>query len=53
MKHAIEIIFTLSTTLKGSADQQGVDAKTEISLSMDMTTCFHKYTWLHLKDRRR
>ncbi len=29
-KHAVEIIFTLSATFKGSADQQSVDAKTEI-----------------------
>ncbi len=53
MKHAVEIILTLSATFKGSADQQSVDAQTEISLSLDMTTCFHKYTWLGLKDRRK
>ncbi len=27
MKHAVEIILTLSATFKGSADQQSVDAK--------------------------
>ncbi len=50
MKHAVEIILTLSATFKASADQQSIDAKTEISLSLDMTTYFHKYTWLGLKD---
>ncbi len=29
MKHAVEILLTLSTTFKGSADQQSVDAKTD------------------------
>ncbi len=29
MKHAVEIILTLSATFKGSADQQSVDAKTD------------------------
>ncbi len=50
MKHAVEIVWTLSATFKASADQQSIDAKTEISLSLDMTTYFHKYTWLGLKD---
>ncbi len=31
MKHAVEIILTLSTTFKGSADQQSVDAKTDFA----------------------
>ncbi len=31
MKHAVEIILTLSGTFKGSADQQSVDAKTDFS----------------------
>ncbi len=53
MKHAVEIIFTLRTTFKGLADQQSVDDKTEMLLSLDMTTYFHKYTWLSLRDRRR
>ncbi len=52
MKHAVEIILTLSATFKGSADQQSVDGKTEISLSLDMTTYFLKYPSLSLKDRR-
>ncbi len=42
MKHAVEIVLTLSATFKASADQQSIDAKTEISLSLDMTTYFHK-----------
>ncbi len=50
---AAEIILTLSATFKGSADQQSVDVKRQISLSLNMTTCFHKYTWLRLKDRLR
>ncbi len=29
MTHAVEIILTLSTTFKGSADQQSVDTKTD------------------------
>ncbi len=53
MTRVIEIIFTLSATLKGSADQQSIDAQTEISLSLDMTTCFLKYPLFSLKDRRR
>ncbi len=53
MTHAVEIILTLTAAFKGSADQQSDNAKTEISLSLDMTLCFHKYTCLHLKDRRR
>ncbi len=53
MKHAIEIILSLSATFKALADQQSIDAKTEISLSLDMTTYFFKYTLLSLKDRRR
>ncbi len=52
MTHAVEIILNLSATFNGSADQQSVDAKTEISLSLDMTTYFLKYTLLRLKDRR-
>ncbi len=52
MKHT-EIILTLSATFKGSADQQSAEAKTEISLSLDMTTYFHKYALFSLKDRRR
>ncbi len=40
---AAEIILTLSATFKGSADQQSVVVKTD-SLSLNMTTCFHKYT---------
>ncbi len=31
MKHAAEIILTLSATFKGSADQQSVDAKTDLA----------------------
>ncbi len=31
MKHAVEIILTLSATFKGSADQQSVDAKTDFA----------------------
>ncbi len=31
MTHAVEIILTLSTTFKGSADQQSVDAKTDFA----------------------
>ncbi len=53
MTSAVEIILTLSTTFKGSVYQQSVDAKTEISLSLDMTTCFLKYQLLSLKDRCR
>ncbi len=53
MTSTVEIILTLSTTFKGSVYQQSVDAKTEISLSLDMTTCFLKYQLLILKDRRR
>ncbi len=34
MKHAVEILWTLSTTFKASADQQSVDTQTEISLSL-------------------
>ncbi len=37
MKHPVEIILTLSAIFKGSADQQSVDAKTDL-------TRFHKYT---------
>ncbi len=52
MKHTVEILLTLSTTFKGLAYLQCVNAKTEISLSLDMTTYFHKYmTRLGLKDR--
>ncbi len=31
MKHAVEIILALSATFKGSADQQSVDAKTDLA----------------------
>ncbi len=31
MKHAVEIILTLSATFKGSADQQSVNAKTYLA----------------------
>ncbi len=31
MKHAVQIILSLSATLKGSADQQSVDAKTDFA----------------------
>ncbi len=31
MKHAVEIILTLSATFKGSADQQSVDAKADFA----------------------
>ncbi len=31
MKHAVEIILTLSATFKGSADQQSIDAKTDFA----------------------
>ncbi len=31
MKHAVEIILTLSATFKGSVDQQSVDAKTDFA----------------------
>ncbi len=31
MKHAVEIILTLSDTFKGSADQQCVNAKTDFA----------------------
>ncbi len=31
MKHAVEIILTLSATFKGSADQQSVDVKTDFA----------------------
>ncbi len=31
MKHAVEIILTLSATFRGSADQQSVDAKTDFA----------------------
>ncbi len=31
MKHAVEIILTLSATFKGSADQQSVDSKTDLA----------------------
>ncbi len=31
MKHAVEIILTLSATFKSSADQQSVDAKTDFA----------------------
>ncbi len=31
MKHAVEIIVTLSATFKGSAYQQSVDAKTDFA----------------------
>ncbi len=31
MTHAVEIILTLSTTFKGSADQQSVDSKTDFA----------------------
>ncbi len=51
MTHAVEIILTLSANLKGSADQQSIDAQTEISLSLDMTTCLLKYPLFSLKDR--
>ncbi len=44
MKHAVEIILTLITAFKASADQQSVDAQTDISLSLDITTYFLKYT---------
>ncbi len=47
MKHAVEIILTLSATSKGSADQQCVDAKTKISLFLDRTTYFLKYNITH------
>ncbi len=53
MKHAVEIFLTLSATFKGSADQQSIDAQTEISFSLDMTTYFLKYPFLSLKDRCR
>ncbi len=49
MTHTVEIILTV----KGSADQQNVNAKTETLLSLDTTTDFLKYTLLSLKDRRR
>ncbi len=39
--------FELSATVKALADRRCVDAET------DMMTCFLKYTWLGLKDRRR
>ncbi len=41
MKHAVEIILTLSTTFKDSADQQCVNAKTDFAF-LDMTAS--KYT---------
>ncbi len=43
MKQAVEIILTLSTAFKASADQQSVDAQTDISLSLDLTNYFFKY----------
>lgn len=41
IKLAVEVILTLSVTL-----EERIDAKTEISLSLGMTTYFYKHTWI-------
>ncbi len=45
MEHTVEIIIiiTLNATFKSSAVLQCVTANTEILLSLDMTTYFHKH----------
>ncbi len=43
MKHAVEIILTLSATFKGSADQQCVDSKTDFAFLY-----IHDSAWVDL-----
>ncbi len=53
MKHAVEIILTLSATFKGSADQQSIDVKTDFAfLGHDNLFSQIYITWLSLKIKR-